>query len=185
MLSRSRLLVRRRLLSTYTPPAIQGTIPRGGKGIAVNDYAEVKRTFSEHDVLQFGSLVGDRNPLHESVSVEQVPCREALEAAGVVQWDDKCQTKPLVHGMLASSLFSSIFGTLIPGSVYRSQSLTFRRPVFAQDSIVGRVDVMKVRSAPNGGVLVVCDTKVTTEKDGNVCITGEAKVWLPEGTIAS
>jgi len=71
------------------------------------------------------------------------------------------QDKIIVHGMLTSSLFSAIFGTLIPGSIYRSQKLSFRSPVYCYDSIVGRIDVKRVRNLRRlGGVLVTCDTRV-------------------------
>lgn len=87
---------------------------------------------------------------------------------------------------MVASLFSCIFGTLIPGSVYRKQTLSFRAPVFANDVVTGRVQVTKIRSllrregvGGGGGVVLTCDTKVLCE--GRECITGEASVWLPEG----
>jgi 3-hydroxybutyryl-CoA dehydratase len=156
---------------------IEGTIPRDGIGIAVNQYAEVRRVFSPSDVAHFGDVVGDKNPLHESLPAEEV--RQSIRKSGLVKLDG-LNTQPLVHGMLAASLFSCIFGTIIPGSVYRSQSLAFRNPIFVNDSVVARVDVRKVREAPKaGGVLVFCSTKVVLERDQTLCIEGEANVWLP------
>mmetsp|Transcript_358 Transcript_358/g.581 ORF Transcript_358/g.581 Transcript_358/m.581 type:complete len:198 (+) Transcript_358:592-1185(+) len=41
--------------------------------------------------------------------------------------------------------FSSIFGTLVPGSIYRSQTLHFHSPVYSLDQIVASVHVKHVR----------------------------------------
>ena len=92
--------------------------------------------------------------------------------------------------MLTASLFSSIFGTLIPGSVYRSQTITFQSPVYSQERVVGRVQVRSVRDMKSRGLLVTCDTNVykncgdtsdniKDKRDAIVCISGEAQVWLP------
>ncbi|KAL7560748.1 hypothetical protein ACA910_007250 [Epithemia clementina (nom. ined.)] len=45
---------------------ITGTIPRGGKGVLVGQWASVHRTFTSNDVQTFGRLVGDLNPLHSN-----------------------------------------------------------------------------------------------------------------------
>ena len=183
MMLRRRLVLhgqRRQLSTTSSSLSIEGTIPKDGKGIAVNQYAQVQRKFTNMDVTQFANLVGDHNPLHSSFSGDLLQ-QDLLQKAGLIQWDGK-NTKPLVHGMLASSLFSCIFGTLIPGSVYRSQVLQFMHPIFADDCVIGRVQVIKVRPVPSrGGLFVVCDTSVVKEDDV-VCIKGQAHVWLPAGT---
>ena len=77
--------------------------------------------------------------------------------------------------MLLSSLFSCIFGSLIPGSVYRKQTLQFHKPVFIGELVVGQVKVVNVKQMrirggtaasmvdPTknlGGVLVTCDTQI-------------------------
>ena len=112
----------------------------------------------------------------------------------------------MVHGMLTASLFSSVFGTLIPGSVYREQSFTFHSPVYVDECIIGRVNVTNVKDLRRKGLLVTCDTVVYKkddvcgllvdssvmidggdDDDGDidcidgmtVCVKGEAKVLLP------
>ena len=135
-------------------------------------------------VAQFGKLIGDENPLH-SPQTSFPESFQALEKVRIIRCrqdadDRQRQSQVLVHGMMVGSLFSSIFGTLIPGSVYRSQRLAFRLPVFCNEEVTGRVDVMKVRQWREGLVLT-CDTKVTCQ--GGECITGEASVWLPDGTM--
>lgn len=139
--------------------------------------------FTVEQVAQFGKLIGDENPLH-SPQTFFPKSFQSLEKVGIIQWQQQQdntqrQSQVLVHGMMVGSLFSCIFGTLIPGSVYRSQQLAFRAPVFCNETVTGRVKVVKVRQWREGLVLT-CDTKVLCQ--GRECITGEASVWLPTGT---
>ena len=140
--------------------------------------------FTEKDVDSFGDLVDDKNPLHARWSLNELPC----ELQGHPMFDDmkengRNSTKPIVHGMLASSLFSCIFGTLVPGAVYLKQTLDFRSPIFVNEMVVGRVDVVRVRQFKFKGVIVTCDTAVL--RGEAVCIAGKADVWLPGGSKAS
>lgn len=130
-------------------------------------------------MAQFGKLIGDENPLH-SPQTSFPESVQALETARIIQWENNNESKVLVHGMMAGSLFSCIFGTLIPGSVYRSQQLAFRSPVFCNQVVKGHVVVTKVRTWRKG-VVLTCDTKVACQE--RECITGQASVWLPNGEI--
>lgn len=175
-------MVRRRLHDSVRPSTINGTIPKNGHGIEKAQYAEVNRVFTQEEVRLYGNLIGDNNLLHqqidESLLLTQSPEMEVLRRAGLIRLQDNGKTiQQLVHGMMVASVFSCIFGTLIPGSVYRSQSLKFRAPVFANEPIVGRVEVTAVRSVRDG-VVVKCDTKVLKSKT-ELCVEGEAIVWLP------
>lgn len=138
-------------------------------------------------------LIGDSNPLHSS-QTSFPPSFQPLEQAGIIQWQRQetdsysltqaqMSSRVLVHGIMVASLFSSIFGTIIPGSVYRSQSLHFRAPVFCKELVMGRVEVTNVRQWRKGGLVLVCDTKVVCL--GRECITGQASVWLPYGELKS
>mmetsp|Transcript_6866 Transcript_6866/g.15697 ORF Transcript_6866/g.15697 Transcript_6866/m.15697 type:complete len:202 (+) Transcript_6866:82-687(+) len=163
---------------------VEGTIPFRGQGIAIAQYAEVKHRFTQADVDQFAALSGDLNrihtPLEWEAEVENFPELTHLKEAGVVrlQQDGKT-TETLVHGMLVASLFSRIFGTIVPGSVYRSQTLSFRAPVFVHQEVTARMEVLKVKVSPRGGVIIVTDSTVFV--DGRLCIEGEASAWLPKG----
>ena len=173
--------------SATRPPQVKGTIPRGGRGIAVGQHAEIQRLFTPEEIFQYGSLIGDLNPIH-------LEGHGAVGGNGTASSDSAANIDPkfirrrskdgrpeaIVHGMLVGSLFSSIFGTLIPGSVYRSQRLEFRQPVFANDPVVARVVVSDVRNMKGRGLLVTCDTTVGSA-DGKLVryVEGEAKVWLP------
>jgi acyl dehydratase len=161
---------------------ISGTLPRHGKGVAVGQYATVERVFTEHDVDTYARLVGDSNPLHTSWTRQELEQQSTeLPSHPLVQWTEDNKSKVLVHGMLVASLFTCIFGTHIPGAVYMKQTLAFRRPVFANEPVTGRVAITAVRDFRKGGLIVTCDTRVYKDTETE-CVRGSADVWLIHGT---
>ena len=168
---------------------IIGTIPGGGQGIAISQYAEIRKTFTAEDVLLYGKLIGDMNPIHTRAHNDaDTPDRPSSRHPSSddylvkIRYEDG-EPEAVVHGMLIGSLFSSIFGTLIPGSVYRSQHLDFRAPVFAFEPVAARVEITNIRKLRDKGSLVFCDTTVMSYPDDEAsvrtCVEGKAEVWLP------
>jgi len=156
---------------------IQGTIPSNGEAIQVGQFAELRRTFSQRDVIAFANLVGDMNPVH-------FPPDKQVDSE---QHDSMQQhDKPIVHGILLASVFSTIFGTIIPRCIYRSQSFKFYHPVRYDEQIIGKVVVTKLRqiNSSGGGVLCTCDTTLhkiddNTKNGDMMSISGSAEVWIP------
>ena len=99
--------------------------------IKVGDRAPVTKTITEDDIQTFGDLTGDHNPLHFD---EEHARRTRFR-------------RPISHGMLTGSLFSSIIAHQLPGegAIYLSQSLKFVAPVFAGDTITAVITVTRVR----------------------------------------
>lgn len=103
--------------------AITGTLRfSAATPLLLGAFAELPRVFTAADVAQFAAVSGDHNPIHTD------PAFAATTRFG------RC----IVHGMLCSSLFSTIFATQIPGSIYVSQSLQFKAPVFVGDAVRAR-----------------------------------------------
>lgn len=185
-LLRQQLLYSRRDLSCSTKQAevvVRGSIPAGGNGVAVGQIAETDRSFTAEDISSFGKLVGDENPLHQRWAMDNLP--DVLENHPMLSFsdDDPKVTRNLVHGMLVSSLFSSIFGTLIPGAVYLKQTLAFSRPVYVDELVTGRITIERIRHWRRKGLVLTCDTLVFSNKEEKV--GGKADVWLPHGRVAS
>ncbi|MEA5429588.1 MULTISPECIES: MaoC family dehydratase [Arcicella] len=78
-----------------------------------------KFSFTQEDVILFAKVSGDNNPLH-------------LDAEFAATTAFK---RPIIHGALASSVFSKIMGTEFPGfgSVYLKQVSDYKRPMFVNN----------------------------------------------------
>ncbi|SEI49485.1 Acyl dehydratase [Dyadobacter koreensis] len=72
--------------------------------------------FSQEQVIQFAELTGDNNPLH-------------LDAEYAATTSFK---RPIIHGMLGTTVFTKVLGTQFPGfgSIYLKQTVEYLRPMF-------------------------------------------------------
>jgi 3-hydroxybutyryl-CoA dehydratase len=152
-------------------PLVTGTIRAayGAGQLAVGDHGAVEKTITAADVACYAALLGDSNPLH----------LDARYAAGTPF------RRPIAHGLLPAGLIPTIFGAAIPGSVYATQSLAFKRPVYVGDTVralvtVTHVRAMAARHEQDGRRLhVTCSTSVALAAGGPPVIEGTATVVLP------
>ena len=126
--------------------------------IQVSDQYELEFQFSQDQVNQFIALTGDDNPLHHDVEY----------AANTVF------KKPIMHGFLSATIFSTILGSHFPGkgTVYVSQTLSFLRPMFVDTPYKGFVKVIAVNEEKKQCTL---KTHVLNDR-GKIMIKGEATV---------
>lgn len=84
--------------------------------IELNTVYKYQFTFCQDDVILFAKVTGDNNPVH-------------LDADFAASTNFK---KPIIHGALASSVFSKVMGTIFPGygSIYLKQVSEYLRPMF-------------------------------------------------------
>jgi 3-hydroxybutyryl-CoA dehydratase len=122
---------------------------------------------SDHPVTDtmiraFAEATGDRNPLHLD---------EAFAATTMFG-------RRIAHGMLTAGILSGVLGMEYPGmgTIYLSQSLQFRRPVFIDDMITVRLEVLEVIPEKNRVRLgTTC-----ANQDGVDVLVGEALVMPPK-----
>lgn len=132
-----------------------------GKKPSVGQSSYVNHVFSQEDVNKFAQLCGDSNPLHIDPEFGKTTMFGGT----------------IVHGIFVSSLFSTIFGRSLTGSIYVSQTLNFKRPVHVGKPVVASIEVLSVEDRKKGDV-ITCNTIVKLE-DGTVAVDGVAKVMIP------
>ncbi len=124
--------------------------------------ATLVKTVTQGDIEQFAELVGDRNPVH-------------------VNPDFAKKTRfgrPIAHGMWGLSLVSAVLGTKLPGpgTIYLSQTVQFKAPVFAGDTLTAKVKVLEVRQDKP---IVKLETTCENQK-GELILTGESVVLVED-----
>ena len=122
---------------------------------------QMKRAFSQEEVMAFANLSHDTNPLHTDA-----------EFAKTTQFG-----QIIVPGFLTGSMFSAIIGTKFPGfgSVYMKQEMVFRKPVFPGQQVTAVVMVKELYPEKHR---VLLETKCLS-KDNEVLIEGTALVKIP------
>ncbi len=98
--------------------------------IKIGDKANIVKQFTEQDVIEFSKISLDINPIHLDKFYAQ----------------NSIFKKTICHGFLTGSLISAVIANQLPGvgSIYLSQSLYFKRPVFHFDTITAEVEVIEI-----------------------------------------
>jgi phosphotransacetylase/acyl dehydratase len=133
--------------------------------IRVGDRACIERTLTTADIQLFAALSGDVNPRH-------------IDAEFAASTGDQ---GVIAHGMWGAALISAVLGTRLPGAgtVYERQTLNFRAPIRAGDTLMTTV---KVTALDDREKLVTLDCTCVNQR-GETVIAGEASVTAPTERI--
>jgi acyl dehydratase len=136
------------------------------KAPLVGASAHITRTIDDGMIASFAALSGDTNPMHLS-----------SEFAARTRYG-----RPVAQGMLTASLISAVIGTRLPGPgcIWVSQTLNFRRPVFAGDSITTTVTVTNVEQQRP---FVTLSTSCANQR-GECVLDGEAVVLVEDLAVS-
>ncbi len=117
------------------------------------------KTVTEADIVLFAGVSGDTNPMH----INQLFAENSMFKGRIA------------HGMLSASFISTVIGTRIPGpgAIYLNQSLRFRAPVKAGDTVVARATVTDIVPERRRVVL-----ETTCNVGDTVVLDGEATVMV-------
>jgi 3-hydroxybutyryl-CoA dehydratase len=132
-----------------------------GQTVKVGQKASMRKTITEADVVLFGCVTGDMNPLH----TDDIAARDSRFG------------KRIAHGMIGAGLISAVLGMQMPGSgtIYIKQTLNFRRPIYINDTVTTMVEVKEIR--PDKPIATM--TTTITNQDGELVLEGESLVLLP------
>jgi 3-hydroxybutyryl-CoA dehydratase len=128
--------------------------------LSVGMSAVFAKTVTEADIVLFAGISGDINPVHLN-----------HEFATETMFEGR-----IAHGMLTAGFISTVIGTKLPGpgAIYLKQSLNFKAPVRAGDTVRAKVTITEVIPEKRRAVLETVATVGET-----VVLDGEALIMVP------
>ena len=118
------------------------------------------KTITDADIVLYAGISGDTNPVHLNHEfAKDTPFKGCI-----------------AHGMLTAAFLSTVIGTKLPGPgcIYVSQSLKFKAPVRAGDTVTARVEVVDLNPDKK-----FVQLKTECLVSGKVVLGGEATVMVP------
>jgi len=129
--------------------------------LQVGQKATFSKTVTEDDIQAFAQVSGDNNPVHldPEFAAQHTPFGGCI-----------------AHGLLSASYISTVVGTILPGpgAIYINQSLKFRAPVKAGDTVVTEVeltDLIEKRGFAQFTTRCLVDGKVVLEGEATLMPT--------------
>ena len=122
------------------------------------DKASRTTIITDEMIHAFAALTGDNNPVHLDDTY-----------AATTRFGRR-----IAHGMIAAGLISAVLANDLPGpgTVYLSQTLKFKAPVYPGDTITATVEVKSVR--PDKPIVTL--RTLCTNQDTAIVLEGEAVV---------
>ncbi|OFS19728.1 MULTISPECIES: MaoC family dehydratase [Clostridium] len=126
----------------------------------LNQSKSFSKTITEYDIYNFACICGDFNPIH----IDKEKAEKSVFK------------KQIAHGMLIGSFISTVLGMYLPGpgTIYLSQNLNFKKPVYIGDTITATVTIVEIENNNIAKLITI----ITNQND-TVVLEGEAIVKLP------
>lgn len=118
-----------RVLKQYGNSDIQVMMKKVCK---TGDTASFSKTFYWADAHAFSRLTGDSNRLHLNYDFAQQHLFQ----------------QSVIHGILVSSLMSTVMGTQLPGegTVLMDEKVTYKKPVYSGDTVTASIEMTEIKS---------------------------------------
>ncbi|MBT4769364.1 MAG: MaoC family dehydratase [Rhodospirillaceae bacterium] len=129
--------------------------------LSVGMTAVYAKTITDADIVLFAGISGDTNPVHLNE-----------EFSGGTIFESR-----IAHGMLSASLISTVIGTKLPGPgcIYIKQTLNFKAPVKAGDTVRARATIKEIILEKKRVIMeTICSVGET------VVLEGEASIMVPK-----
>lgn len=137
-------------------------ITDGRKKLRIGQEESMKKTFFKDDVDKFAALTGDYSRLHTDARFAK----------------QSIYGRPVVHGVLAASLISSVMGMKLPGegTVLVEEQVRFLKPVFYGDTVTARVRLLSCREGKRQYVASLAG--VCTNQNGEMVAAARCRQLL-------
>ena len=128
--------------------------------LEIGQKATFSKLVTEHDIMMFASMSGDRNPVH----------LDAEFAAGTMF------KERIAHGMFSGALISAAVACELPGpgTIYLGQQMEFKLPVKLNDELTVQLEILE--KLPKFRVRIM--TRVVNQH-GEIVVDGEALIIAP------
>ena len=147
-------------MDTHTVTALDRLHGFYFEDLEVGQSGEYSRTISESDILIFAGVSGDTNPVHLNHEFASETMFEGC----------------IAHGLLTASYISTVIGTKMPGPgcIYVGQTLKFKGPVKAGDTVIARATILeKIEDKKFVKIQTQCLVR------DKVVLDGEATIMVP------
>lgn len=122
--------------------------------------ADISRTFTSDDVIKFAELSGDNNPVH----LDDEYAKNTMFGARIV------------HGALASSLFSTLFANTLPGPgcIYLKSENKYLKPIYLDEEVTFTVKIVEINEERKR---IIFDTVALFRNEK--AVVGSAEIFIP------
>lgn len=127
------------------------------EGLSTGDHFFIKRTFTEQDMIRFGNITKDYNPVHYDDRFAKL----------------KNFKKRICHGLLIGSMVTEIGGQI--GWLGSDLSFSFKKPVYFGDTITCCFTIAGIK----GGVKALAEV-ICRNQHGVVVLVATLKGFLPD-----
>jgi 3-hydroxybutyryl-CoA dehydratase len=130
--------------------------------LKIGDSAQLSKTITEADIIDFAKATGDFNPVH----LDQAYAEKTFFKGRIA------------HGLLSLGFISAILGNILPGhgAIYLSQEVKFLAPVRIGDTITAKVEVMELIPGKNR----VQFRTTCINQEGKIVVDGTAWAMPPK-----
>lgn len=122
--------------------------------------ADISRTFTSDDVIKFAELSGDNNPVH----LDDEYAKNTMFGARIV------------HGALASSLFSTLFANTLPGPgcIYLKSENKYLKPIYLDEEVTFTIKIVEINEEKKR---IIFNTVALFRNEK--AIIGSAEIFIP------
>lgn len=119
-------------------------------------------SFTQEDVINFANASGDLNPIH----LDEDYAKNTIFK------------KTIIHGFLGGSVFSKIFGTIIPGegTIYLNQNMFFYKPMYTGVKYYAKITIEEIIKNKSRAIV---KTEIFDEQQ-KLIIDGSAIIQHPQ-----